>query len=42
MYVHFGFSFLWVIARIKKDTMQLYLIDITLLLQLYISIITIP
>ena len=26
----FGFSFLWVLARIKKDKMQLYLIDITL------------
>ena len=26
----FGFSFLWVLARIKKDTMQLYLSSITL------------
>ena len=26
----FGFSFLWVLAGIKKDTMQLYLMDITL------------
>ena len=26
----FGFSFLRVLAGIKKDTMQLYLIDITL------------
>ena len=26
----FGFSFPWVLAGIKKDTMRLYLIDITL------------
>ena len=36
------FSLLLVLARIKKDTMQLYLIDVTLLLQLYTLIITIP
>ena len=38
----FGFSFLQVLARMKKDTMQLYLIDITSLLQFYIPTITIP
>ena len=26
----FGFSFLWVLAGIKKDTMQMYVIDLTL------------
>ena len=26
----FGFSFLWVLARIKKESMQLYLLDIIL------------
>ena len=38
----FGFSFLWVLARIRKETMQLYLLAITPLLQLFISNITIP
>ena len=34
----FGFSFVWVLARIKKDTMQLYLINITLYYN-YISLL---
>ena len=38
----FGFSFLWVLAGIKEDTMQWYLLDVTLLLQLFISNIAIP
>ena len=38
----FGLSFLQVLAGIKKDTMQLDLLDNTLLLQLFISNITIP
>ena len=33
---------LWVLARIRKNTMQLYLIDMTLLLQLCTFTITIP
>ena len=38
----FGFPFLRVLAGIRKNTMQLYLIDMTLLLQLYTFITTIP
>ena len=38
----FGFSFLQVLAGIKKDTMQLYVIDITLYYNYFISNITIP
>ena len=35
----FGFSFLWVLAGIKKETMQLYLIAITLFITTLLSLI---
>ena len=38
----FGFSSVWVLAGIKKDTMKLYLIDMTLYYYAFISNITIP
>ena len=38
----FGFPFLQVLAGIRKNTMQLYFLDMTLLLQLCTFIITIP
>ena len=38
----FGFSFLWMLARIKKDTMQLYSMNVTLYCNSSIFNITIP